>query len=130
MRARHKLGHELQVMARVLVLRDGLGERIGTAAVFHPAESLDALPHGERARDEGMEASQAELEERLQNEFEDFARGGVPFGVLWISVDQAMGCARRMARAPARRCLKRWSGRWRRDCGRQKKWGAGATMSS
>ena len=33
-RARHKLGHELQVMTRALALRDGLGERIGMAAVF------------------------------------------------------------------------------------------------
>lgn len=45
--ARHKLGHGLPVITRVLVLRDGLGERIGAAALFHPAEGLDALPHGE-----------------------------------------------------------------------------------
>ena len=41
---RHKLGHEVQAMRRFLVLRDGLGERIGSAVVFHPAEKLDALP--------------------------------------------------------------------------------------
>ena len=46
-RARHKLGHTLPVIARYLVLRDELGDRIGAAALFHPAESLDALPHGE-----------------------------------------------------------------------------------
>ena len=56
MRARHKLGHELQVMTRALALRDGLGERIGTAAVFHPAESLDALPHGETGENDGRGA--------------------------------------------------------------------------
>src|SRR5215467_3449840 len=44
-RVRHKLGHEVPVMMRALVLRDGLGVRIGLAAIFHPAESLDALPH-------------------------------------------------------------------------------------
>ena len=44
---RHKVGHDVPVMARVLVLRDGLGGRIGTGVVFHPVESLDALPHGE-----------------------------------------------------------------------------------
>jgi diguanylate cyclase (GGDEF)-like protein/PAS domain S-box-containing protein len=88
-RAKHKLGHEVQVMTRALVLCDGLGERIGMAAVFHPAECLDALPHGETSENERTAASRAELEERLQNEFEDFARGGVPFGVLWVSVDQA-----------------------------------------
>jgi diguanylate cyclase (GGDEF)-like protein len=88
-RARHKLGHEVQVISRALVLRDGLGERIGMAALFHPAESLDALPHGDTGEDEQVGASQAELEERLESEFEDFVRGGSPFGVSWVSVDQA-----------------------------------------
>ncbi len=91
LRTKHKLGHEVQVMTRAMVLRDGLGERIGMAAVFHPAESLDALPHGESNENERTAASQAELEERLLNEYEDFARGGVPFGVLWVNVDQAYG---------------------------------------
>jgi diguanylate cyclase (GGDEF)-like protein len=88
-RAKHKLGHEVQVMSRALVLLDILGERIGMAALFHPAESLDALPHGDTGEDEEVGASQAELEERLESEFEDFVRGGAPFGVLWVSVDQA-----------------------------------------
>jgi diguanylate cyclase (GGDEF)-like protein/PAS domain S-box-containing protein len=89
--ARHKLGHELQTMARILVLCDGLGERLGLAVVFHPALSLDALPHGESGENSILEASQADLEDRLGIEFEDFARGGPPFGVLWIAVDQAQG---------------------------------------
>ena len=89
LRVMHKLGHEVPVMARSLVLRDGLGERIGTAAVFHPAESLDALPHGEVEEDADVAASQADLEERLETEFEDFQQGGLPLGVLWIGVDQA-----------------------------------------
>jgi hypothetical protein len=67
----------------------GLGGRIGTAIVFHPTESLDALPHGEIGEDEGVKVSQADLKERLEVEFEDFARGGETFGVLWITVDQA-----------------------------------------
>jgi len=87
--ARHKLGHEVRAMARILVLRDGLGGHIGTAVVFHPAESLDALPHGETGNSEGMEGSQADLKDRLDTEFEDFAHGGPPFGVLWITIDQA-----------------------------------------
>ena len=53
-----------------------------------PAERLDALPHGESADGSNLEASQAEMEERLQSEFEDFERGGQPLGVLWIAVDQ------------------------------------------
>ncbi len=93
-RTRHKLGHELQAITRVLALSDPLGERIGTAAVFHPAESLDALPHGVTGENGAVGASQADIEDRLQIEFEDFLRGGVPFGVLWISVDQAKGLRR------------------------------------
>jgi diguanylate cyclase (GGDEF)-like protein/PAS domain S-box-containing protein len=87
--ARHKLGHAVPVLVRILALRNGLGERIGTALLFHPAESLDALPHGESSADQGAAESRAELEERLQTEFDDFARGGSPLGVLWITVDQA-----------------------------------------
>ncbi|MGD1106651.1 MAG: diguanylate cyclase [Terracidiphilus sp.] len=88
-RARHKLGHRVPVIARALVLRDGLGERIGAAALFHPAESLDALPHGESSDDAGADEALGEFEERLQMEFDDFTRGGPPFSVLWIGVDQA-----------------------------------------
>ncbi len=90
-RTRHKLGHELRAITRVVVLRDGLGQRIGTAALFHPAESLDALPHGVTGENESVVASQADIEDRLQIEFEDFERGGLPFGLLWVSVDQAHG---------------------------------------
>jgi diguanylate cyclase (GGDEF)-like protein/PAS domain S-box-containing protein len=88
-KARHKLGPEMQMMARLFLLRDGLGERIGAAVVFHPAESLDALPHGARGDSEEMAASQAEIEEHLRSEFEDCSGGGLPFGVLWVKVDQA-----------------------------------------
>ena len=87
--ARHRLGHAVPVIARSLALRNGLGERIGAALLFHPAESLDALPQGGTSADQGVAESRAELEERLQTEFDDFARGGCPLGVLWISVDQA-----------------------------------------
>jgi len=87
--ARHKLGHGVPVIARYLVLRDELGERIGGAALFHPAESLDALPHGERSNDSVGDEAREEFEERLQTEFDDFKRGGPPFSVLWIGVDQA-----------------------------------------
>jgi PAS domain S-box-containing protein/diguanylate cyclase (GGDEF)-like protein len=85
----HKLGHAMQAMARSFVLRDGLGGRIGTAILFHPAESLDALPHGETGEGEGVEASQSDLEDRLATVFSDFSNGGLPMGVLWITVDQA-----------------------------------------
>jgi len=86
---RHKLGHDVAAMTRTLVLRDGLSRRIGIAAVFHPAESLFALPHGERVEDSGDDASQGQFEDRLTTEFQDFQQGGESFGVLWITVDQA-----------------------------------------
>jgi diguanylate cyclase (GGDEF)-like protein len=87
--AQHKLGHDVSAMARILTLRDGLGGRIGTAVLFHPAECLDALPHGETGENEDVEASLDDLKERLEQLFEDFNHGGQAFGVLWISVDQA-----------------------------------------
>ena len=87
--ARHKLGHSFDAIARRVLLCDGLGERIGTEVVFHHAASLEALPHGEMPEGERLEESQAEFEERLQEEFEDSEQGGAPFGVLWINVDQA-----------------------------------------
>jgi diguanylate cyclase (GGDEF)-like protein len=87
----HKLGHPIKTIAQRVTLRDAFGDRIGTAVVFHPADCLDALPHGETGEGEADElhASQAELEERLQSDFDDLAHGGPPFGVLWIRVDQA-----------------------------------------
>ena len=87
--ARHKLGHELSTMARLLLLRDGLGARIGTALLFHPAECLEALPHGEDCENEDVQASQNDLKDRLESLFEDLTHGGTAFGVLWITVDQA-----------------------------------------
>ena len=87
--ARHKLGHNVSAMTRLLVLRDGMGARIGTAILFHPAECLDALPHGESGEDENVEASQADLEDRLESIHQDLSQGGAAFGVLWINVDQA-----------------------------------------
>lgn len=87
--ARHKLGHSFDAIARRVTLRDELGGRIGTALVFHPAASLEALPHGEMPEGEQLEESQADFEERMQGEFEDAQNCGAPFGVLWINVDQA-----------------------------------------
>lgn len=85
----HQLGHEVPAISRTHELRDGLGERIGAVVVFHPAESLDALPHGECEEGSSVEAGQAELEDRLAAVFEDYRQGGEGFGVLWIIVDQA-----------------------------------------
>jgi diguanylate cyclase (GGDEF)-like protein/PAS domain S-box-containing protein len=87
--AQHKRGHDVPAIARKVVLRDGMGARIGTAAVFHPGEHLNALPHGETSEGAEVLASQAELRDRLESEFEAFLHEEIKFGVLWITVDQA-----------------------------------------
>ena len=91
---RHKLGHEMPVMARVLVLRDGLGTRIGGGVIFHSAETGAALPHGEIGEDSSIAQSQAEIEDRLAAMHEDSLRNDIPLGVMWVTVDQARGLRR------------------------------------
>jgi diguanylate cyclase (GGDEF)-like protein/PAS domain S-box-containing protein len=86
---RHNLGHNVPLVAHCLALRDALGKRIGTAVVFNPAESLDALPHGECSEGGEVAATMAEFQERLNLEYGNFVYGGLPFGLLWITVDQA-----------------------------------------
>jgi len=86
--AQHKLGRDVPAIARRVILRDGMGSRIGTAAAFHPGELSTALPHGESSEGDVVRQSQAELEDRLANEFEMFLHEGVPLAVLWIGVDQ------------------------------------------
>jgi diguanylate cyclase (GGDEF)-like protein/PAS domain S-box-containing protein len=83
---RHKLGRDMQLIARVQVLRDGLGEQIGTAITFHPAESLDPLSHSTPAT-----LSEVAFEEHLRSELEDCEAAGLPCGIYWIKVDQAEG---------------------------------------
>ncbi len=87
-RMRHALGYELQVFARVMTLRDGMGSRIGSAVLFHPADNIDSLPHGD-SNDARISESQMQLEDRLTRLHEDFDRGDLPLGVIWIAVDQA-----------------------------------------
>jgi diguanylate cyclase (GGDEF)-like protein/PAS domain S-box-containing protein len=87
--AQHKLGHDVPASARRVILRDGLGERIGIATVFHPGGQLAALPHGESSDGAEVQQSQVELEDRLTIEFESFLHEGVPLSVLWVCVDQA-----------------------------------------
>ena len=86
--ARHKLGHELRAMVHCAILRDAAGERVGAAVFFHLAQKLDALSQSEEQPEE-VESSQVDFEERLHFDFDDFARGGPPIGILWIGVDQA-----------------------------------------
>lgn len=87
--AQHRYGSKLPLMMRTVVLRDPLGDHIGTAVIFHIAEHLDSLPHGESCEESDLEAAQAEIEEQAQSAFDDFTKRGTPLGLLWISVDQA-----------------------------------------
>jgi len=90
---RHSRGHSLPAMLRRVPLRDALGKRFGTLLRFHPVEEIDALPHGEPAGDGAqnshMEQSQAAMEDRLDEAWQEWSGNGVPFGLLWITVDQA-----------------------------------------
>ena len=85
----HKFGHNVPVIANLLVLGNGMGERIGSAVLFHPVESQDALPQSELSDSPDLKGARADLLERLQIEFDDFCRGGAPLGVVRIAVDQA-----------------------------------------
>jgi diguanylate cyclase (GGDEF)-like protein/PAS domain S-box-containing protein len=86
---RHKSGHDVTAIAFHMILRNDLGGHLGTAAIFHPGERLNALPHGETSDGTEVQQSQAELQDRLAIEFDAFVVDGVPLNVLWISVDQA-----------------------------------------
>lgn len=88
-RIRHALGYELPILTQVTILRDGMGTRIGSEVLFHPADNIDALPHGESNDDARISESQTQLEDRLTRLHGDFDRGDLPLGVLWVTVDQA-----------------------------------------
>jgi len=91
---RHSQGHALPAMLRRTPLRDALGKRIGTLLRFHPVEEVDALPRGGTAEDGSLdkhvERSQADMENRLDEAWQEWTANQVPFGVLWISIDQAV----------------------------------------
>src|SRR5215472_5200823 len=90
----HLSGRDEPLRARRVMLRDSMGGRIGTAAVFHRGEKGTALPHGETCDGSEVLQSQAEMKDRLQRRFEAFAAEGQPLGILWITVDQAAGMRR------------------------------------
>ena len=85
----HKLGGDLAVAARRLVLRGELGERIGMAVLFHPAEVVEGLPRGESGPSQEMDEAQAQLEIRLTERFEECMQGGAGLALIWLMVDQA-----------------------------------------
>lgn len=87
--AQHLRGHDLPAVVRRAVLRNGLGGRIGTVAVFHCAEHNAALPHGTTSEGAEVTESEADFRERLESEFLASEHGGATLGIFWIMVDQA-----------------------------------------
>ena len=86
----HKLGHAVPGMLRKVALRDALGEPAGAALLFYPVEEVDALPHGESGEGADIERSQADMEDRLDAAHHQWLTSHMPFGLLWLSVDQAV----------------------------------------
>jgi diguanylate cyclase (GGDEF)-like protein len=88
---RHRQGHTVPAMLRKFALNDSAGAVKASVLRFYPVEEADALPHGESAGDAAIERSQADMEDRLDAAHHQWAANGVPFGVLWIAVDQVQG---------------------------------------
>ena len=86
---RHRLGHGVPAMLRRLPLHDALGHRIGTSLIFYTAAETAALPHGETTGGAGIERSQAGMEDRLDEAQHQWTANRSPFGLLWITIDQA-----------------------------------------
>ncbi len=103
---RHQLGHTFPVMLRRVPLRDAMGKRLGTALLFRPTEEVDGLPHGDTNEGFGLSRSQAEVEDRLETSFHDWKTSYTPFGLLWITVDQAAQMRRTHGRDACEAMLK------------------------
>ncbi len=86
---KHHLGHTIPAMLRNLPLRDAMGHKLGNVLLFRAVEELDAIPHGESIEGLGLARSQAEIEDRLEAAFHEWKTNHVPFGLLWITIDQA-----------------------------------------
>jgi diguanylate cyclase (GGDEF)-like protein/PAS domain S-box-containing protein len=90
---RHRQGHSLPAMLRRNLLRNALGKCFGTLLRFHPVEEIDTLPHSLAEATGGsenrVEQSQAEMEDRLDEAWHEWSTNALPFGLLWITVDQA-----------------------------------------
>jgi len=90
---RHHGGHSLPAMMHRTALRNCLGKHFGTLLRFHTVEEIDSLLHGETSDDSvtehRLEQSQAGMEDRLDEAAREWTSNGVPYGVMWVMVDQA-----------------------------------------
>jgi diguanylate cyclase (GGDEF)-like protein len=89
----HRLGHSVPSMLREVELRNSCGEPAGVVLLFHPVEEMDKLPHGTGEGAE-IERSQADMEDRLDAAHHQWLTSRMPFGLLWITVDQAKSLRR------------------------------------
>lgn len=85
----HRLGHSVPGMLRKIALRNTCGEPVGATLLFYPVEEMDRLPHGETGEGAGIERSQADMEDRLDAAHHQWETSRMPYGLLWILVDQA-----------------------------------------
>ncbi len=90
----HRLGYSVPGMLRKAVLRNSFGDPTGTALLFYPVEKVDALPHGELGEDADIERSQSDMEDRLDAAHHQWITAQIPFGLLWMAVDQAQSLRR------------------------------------
>ncbi|WP_263356466.1 sensor domain-containing diguanylate cyclase [Acidicapsa ligni] len=89
---RHRSGHTLPAMLHRVLLRNSLGTRLGTVLRFYPIEEVDTLPHGESAGEASASNNQSVLSvliNRLDMAWQEWSANLVPFGLLWLTVDQA-----------------------------------------
>jgi len=90
---RHLQGHTLPAMMHRTPLRDGLGQRFGTLLRIHPVDEIDTLLHGDTEDDgfaeQRLEQSPTGFNDRLEEASREWTSNAVPYGVMWILVDQA-----------------------------------------
>lgn len=86
---RHKLGHSVPVMLHEQILGVTNEDPLGKAFLFYPVEATDSLPRGDCGGDLVIERSQTDMEDRLDAAHHQWLTSCMPFGLLWIKVDQA-----------------------------------------
>ena len=94
MQMRHAQGHTVPIMMRQQLLRDTLGSRIGACLQFYPSEEMDRLPHGETGDSAQVSQAQDEMQDWLEETYRSAVSSTIPFGLLWISVDQGKSLRR------------------------------------
>jgi diguanylate cyclase (GGDEF)-like protein len=85
----HRQGHLVPGMLRQVFLHNSRGEPSGKALLFYSVEEVNALPHGELGEGADIERSQAEMEDRLDAAHHQWKTARIPYGLLWITIDQA-----------------------------------------